>query len=92
MTKSELKTGMIVTNARGEHMMVFKGVLSSNFNGDCFVELGNTEEWDDMDNYNEDLTHDSSDLSIVKVYIANHPAVFFTEPLKYLKIYWERKD
>jgi hypothetical protein len=60
MKKSDLKTGMRVTFKRGEDYLVY---LNTNF-GNVFV--GNIKH-NDMGSYNEDLTCEYDDLSIVMV-------------------------
>lgn len=94
MTKSELKTGMIVTDTLGEELMVLKGVQTNNYCGDCLVQIDGSEEWDELDNYTEDLTSISpyaQELNIVRVSVASHPANIFASPNKSMKVLWERE-
>lgn len=86
MTKSDLKTGMIVENACGEKLMVFRDVLTERFSGDCFVQIDQEDRferfasWDDFDNYDEELNNVSCPaLTIVKVFVPQQPAAFFQD-------------
>lgn len=95
MTKSQLRTGMIVTNTLGEELMVFIGVQTCGFCGDCLVQIDGTDEWDELDNYNEDLTNRSPsarELDIIRVSVPYQPAYFFTDPNRELEVIWERKQ
>lgn len=93
MTKSDLKTGMVVVNEIGEYLMVFKDVCTKETGGDFLVQM-NTEEWDELDNYNENLMNDSpccQHLNIVKVLTFKHPSSFFVKfDLNNMDVIWER--
>lgn len=94
MTKSELKTGMVVVNACGEKFIVFKDVYTDKFCGNCIVNVdvigrhtGYTildDKWIDLDkNYNENLMNSSPSrqyLNIVKVMSFKQPVYFLTLP------------
>ena len=92
MTKSELKTGMIVTTQDGMEYVVFRNVqyLFENpfksHNGEIDDVLVNAQRntWNRLEYYNEDLTYKSDGLTdifakrneIVKVEIPYHPYAF----------------
>lgn len=66
MTKSELKTGMIVTLRNGNKKQVYIDVVTNNLQNANVITDGNT--WSDLYHYNEDLTYKGSrELDIVKV-------------------------
>ena len=95
MTKSELKTGMIVTLANGSKCMVFRDA-AHNFGGatDVIVKIDGSRTWMDLYNYNEDMTIDKyTDLNIVKVEKVCHPYAFITPSYEEHKreILWTRK-
>jgi len=66
MTKSELKTGMIVTKRNGKKMYVYRNACTSLHSSCDILTDGNT--WNDLSYYNEDLTYkNGADQDIVKV-------------------------
>lgn len=70
MTKSELKTGMVLIMKNGDICMVFKDVDTEWAKGDVIVEI-NANDWESFDNYNENLKHNDhccSDWDIMKIY------------------------
>lgn len=68
MTKSDLKSGMLVQYANGKIRLVIE-----NFDGHDTVLLGKVgERWSHLSNWNDDLTHKSYNaLDIVRVYHHN---------------------
>lgn len=100
MTKSDLKTGMIVENAYGEKLMVFRDIQTEHLCGDCFVQIDEDDRynrfagWDEFDNYNEDLSNKDTlcqGLNIVKVFMPQRPSAFFRAvDLIPMKLIWER--
>ena len=75
MTKSELKTGMIVTLANGKEYMVYKdvGYVGAETKDVC-IEISSSPSWLKLDNYNEDMTMPSySALDIIQVIKSPHP-------------------
>lgn len=92
MVKSELMTGMIITNRKGEKYMVFKNiaVAPSSSSGDVLVDL-NKRSWDDLESYNEDMTcvHDSK-FDIMKVEKCKYTADLL-HPNRDTITVWERK-
>lgn len=96
MTKSELKTGMIVVLANGTEYMVYKGIQVSFGNVDsALVATDGRDCWLDLDNYNENLTakREYKDLDIVKVIEVSHPYAFIRPNYdsKRRKVLWSRK-
>jgi hypothetical protein len=99
MTKSDLKTGMIVENACGEKLMVFRDIQTEHLSCDCFVQIDQEDRferfasWDEFDNYDEELNNVSCpSLSIVKVFLPQQPAAFFQNPNSMpMKLLWERQ-
>ena len=102
MTKSELKTGMIVVLANGKEYMVFKNAhMSVRATKDCLVATDRTASWFTLNSYNEDLTfkceyrdHDGEKYNIVEVVEVFHPYSFI-DPNMYKDkrtTIWRRKE
>lgn len=100
MTKSELRTGMIVTMRNGNEYVFFKDFAvgddycMKNDNEGIIVN-GQLPSWARIKNYNNDLKHNTyQDLDIVKVEIPSHPYAFTNIPYDkgYRKLMWERKE
>lgn len=96
MTKSELKTGMIVVLANGKEHMVFKDIQTSFNNGDVTVAMDGSDCWNKLDNYNEDMTfrqRNYKDFDIVKVIQIYHPYNFIRHEYSKdkLEVLWTRK-
>ena len=75
MTLNDLKTGMIVTNRKGEEMIVLRNVHTGRYmNCDYFVDL-DKEEQDNMSHYTDDMKSKKglSEYDIVKVEMAGCP-------------------
>ena len=94
MTKSELKTGYIVTLRNGNDYVVILDSVSDLYKCDIIVN-SKLNVWDVLSVYNEDLTHFySPSRDIVKVEEASHPYTFMD--LNYdkgnRKLLWERKE
>lgn len=98
MTKSDLKTGMIVVNEISEYLMVFKDVYTKEAGGDFLVQMDtegmDAEGWDELDSYDENLMNTSpccQHLNIVKVLTFKHPSSFFVKfDLNNMNVIWER--
>lgn len=95
MTKSELKTGMIVITREGKEYMVFRDFHYQNKKPiDCIVSLTGT--WSDLLCFNEDLTcmANIKDLDIMKVKVIYHPHLMFKNDLNatHYKTIWERPE
>lgn len=83
MTKSELKTGHIVTLRNGEKYMVFRNCAPKN---DTIVEINGKLSWLPLEKYKEDLTFNraittcdektAKGWDIVKVEQCSHPYAF----------------
>ncbi len=78
MTKSELKTGMIVTRKDGIQNVVYRDVVWGNCNEmDCTEGVlvnKNKRSWNGLSRYNEDLTHKHNvGYDIIKVEKPKHP-------------------
>ena len=97
MTKSELKTGMIVVLADGKEYMVFKDVSHSGDTAtDVLVAINGSSNWTNLDNYNEDMTTKKEaykDLNINKVIQTPHPYALITPYYRkeLNKVLWTRK-
>ena len=92
MTKSELKTGMIVTTRNGVKYMVFKdaAIGSSHNSINVLVDL-NERLWDNFGSYNEDMTcYHSTKFDIMKVETCQRTADLLHD--KCLTTIWERKE
>ena len=97
MTKSELKTGMIVNLRNGDECMVFLHSTSQTIGErDVLVGINRDFTWYKLEYFKEDLTHmDDKKYDIMKVFLAEHPYCF-CEPNKpnytTRKLVWERKE
>lgn len=98
MTKSELKTGMIVTRRDGKKMTVYRNCACSfagEIHNDVLVDASD-KTWHTLDYYTEDLINDKGyhEFDIVKVELVNHPYDFNKYPFdaKINKTLWERSD
>lgn len=99
MTKSELKTGMIVVLANGEEYMVFKNAVTSSREQNCIVTIDGSDKWLLLSGYNEDLTHcfkneRFKEFDIVQVLTVNHPYAYIRHDYdKELRTtIWRRKE
>lgn len=98
MTKSELKTGMIVTLANGKECYVFKELLFNGFLEDVLVEINGADYWHRLSAYYENLTHkDGKEYNIVKVETIAHPYLMVRPNYHYLAkpsriVIWQRKE
>lgn len=99
MTKSDLKTGYIVTERDGNEWIVILNPKTRYTEYDLSAQrcilLQDVENWTDLSNYSEDLKHFySSSSDIVKVEEAPHPYAFMD--LNYnkgnRKLLWERNE
>jgi hypothetical protein len=96
MTKSELKTGMVVTLRNGEEYLVLKDIQTNCACGDVIISL-DAESWDDLASYKEDLTYEDdfeSHWDIMKVSLLGHPKTI--KDLKYMSennhVLWQRNE
>ena len=102
MTKSELKTGMLVELRNGELCMVFVNSTSiyteKTYSAtDVMVAINRKYEWHKMESFNEDLTHCDPYYKndIVKVMRVQHPYCFPNPKMEgydKTEIIWERKE
>ena len=95
MTKSDLKTGYIVTTRDGIECVVYLNVATIYSGLRENVLVGKNYYWLRLDNYNEDLTHpDNSSYDIVKVEKSFHP--YCLQDLDYeadnRQKLWEREE
>lgn len=94
MTKSELKTGMIVTMADGRKCMVLRDVETSLKQvHDALVDVNNRNHWFDLANYLEDMTNRfSSEFNIVEISQLKHPCDIIKNQTAYTdtKLFWTR--
>lgn len=94
MTKSELKTGYIVTLRNGNDYVVILDSVSDLYKCDIIVN-SKLNVWDVLSVYNEDLTNkEFKALDIIKVEIPYHPLAFQNVSYKNekRKLLWERKE
>lgn len=98
MTKSELKTGMIVTRRDGKKLTVYRNCACSfthPSHNDVFVDAS-ISSWSPFEHYTEDLisTHGYKEFDIVKVELAHHPYDFNKYPsfAKVDEIIWSRDE
>lgn len=75
MTKSELKTGMIVTLENGIKCMVLRDTETNLDSRDVIVSINRKRDWCNLKNFNEDMTNRlSSGYDIIEVSKASHPS------------------
>ena len=95
MTKSELKTGMVVTLRNGEMFTVYRNIACSSKN----VEppegvIVNEKDYYTLDNFNDDLTYyfDAEEYDIVQVSLVYTPYDFskYTKDAHVPKVIWKR--
>lgn len=99
MTKSELKTGMIVVAANGKEYMVYKDAAYSwngNTNPDVLVALDGSDSWNRLSSYDENMKFINrlyEEFDIVKVIQVTHPYTFIRREYKRNedKVLWSRK-
>lgn len=98
MTKSELKTGMIVVLANGNEYMVYRDIQTTAYSDckDAIVAMDGSNSWNKLDCYNENMTYhnrDWNDLDIVKVIQVDHPYAFIRHEYckDKRKVLWPRK-
>ena len=93
MTKSELRTGMIVTHRNGNRRIVYDNVcVQSKHDGDSIL-MDNIGSWNNLHNYNEDLTHRQySYMDIVKIEIISMVADMHKPFDAPTLIIWERPE
>lgn len=96
MTKSELKTGMIVTRRDGKKLTVYRNCaccFDHSIHNDVFVDASD-ETWHPMEYYSEDLVNIKgySEYDIVKVELVWHPYDYNKYPFdaERVKVLWER--
>lgn len=101
MTKSDLRTGMIVTTREGkEYVFVKDFIIDDDYTmkscEDGILVNGQIPSWVNMRNYDDKLKAgiNYESLDIMKVEIPNHPYAFTNIPYnkKYRKLVWERKE
>ncbi len=98
MTKSELKTGMIVVLANGKEYMVYKDIKTSYAkSGDVIVAMDGSANWSNLENYNENMEMENRSMKqfdIVKVIQAYHPYNFIRHEYEKCsrQVLWERKE
>lgn len=98
MTKSELKTGMIVTRRDGNKLTVYRDCACSfahHIHKDVIVDASG-EVWHPLDYFTEDLLNNKGypEYDIVKVEVVRHPHDFnkFPHNAKISKVLWERPE
>lgn len=94
MTKSNLRTGMIVTHRNGDRRIVYNNIcVQSVYDGESIL-MNSTGVWCNLSNYHKDLTHkDFSELDIVKVAVIPR-VVDMHNPfdVTYTQTIWERPE
>ena len=99
MTKSELKTGMIVVIANGKEYMVYKDSAyswSRNIDPNVLVALDGSDSWNRLSSYDENMKFINRNyeyLDIVKVIQVTHPYTFIRREYNRNedKVLWSRK-
>lgn len=98
MTKSELKTGMIVTRRDGKKLTVYRNCACSashRIYNDVIVDAS-CECWHPLEYYTEDLINNNNfpEFDIVKVELVHHPYDYNKYPFdaKVVKVLWERNE
>ena len=94
MTKSGLRTGMIVTHRDGSRQIVYENIcVQSQHDGDSIL-MSETGSWNNLNNYCENLNHMYySDLDIVKIEVIPIPADMHN-PFNtiHTQVIWERPE
>lgn len=95
MTKSELRTGMIVTLRNGDRCMIFRGIQTNYTNEDVLVHP-DENGWMRLGSYNEDMTqkeNQNDSFDIMEVWEADYP-LHFTSSNKedHYFLIWEREE
>lgn len=98
MTKSELKTGMIVTMRDGHKLTVYKNCACS-FENDIHKDVltdASVDRWHPLEYFTEDLLNNQGypEFDIVKIEIVRYPYDFNKYPFnaKIYKTIWERPN
>lgn len=92
MKKSDLRTGMRVTKKNGAKYIV---AINSQHNYSRERDLivnSKISSWDSLDIFNDDLTSDYPDNTIVKVEIPKHPFDMFNINYSEYITIWERPE
>lgn len=98
MTKSELKTGMVVTMRSGKKYRVYRNVATNwtDYNSkEDGVFVRNSQSWDKFEYYNNDLTSKmNKNGDIMKVELVRHPYDFIKDVMDVdiIETLWERKE
>lgn len=98
MTKSELKTGMVVTTRDGHKYRVYRNIATdytnlSDKNNDVLVS--SLSNWLRLEHYNDNLMHELyKEYDIMKVELVNHPYDFIKDldNVKIAETLWERQE
>jgi len=95
MTKSDLRTGYIVTTRDRGEQIVIRSAQYSSFGSKDFLVSGSEDLWNILDDYADDLKMVGNDhWDIMKVEEVSHPYDFmnFDRHRKERKLIWERKE
>ena len=98
MTKSELKTGMVVTTREGHKYRVYRNIATEYTNisdKENDVLVGSLADWHRLEYYNDNLTHKVyKEYDIMLVELVNHPYDFIKDldNVKITKTLWERQE
>lgn len=81
MTKSELKTGMIVVLRSGKECIVFRDAATNYNTQNCLVATDGSDYWHQLSSYGEDLMFKKdmeceSKFDIMEVMTACHPYAY----------------
>lgn len=95
MTKSELRTGMVVTLRNGDKYMVFRGIQTNYTNEDVLVHP-DANGWIRLGSYNEDMTqkgNQNDSFDIMEVWEADYPLYFMSSNKEdHYFLIWEREE
>ena len=99
MTKSELKTGMIVVLRNGKECIVFRDAATRYNDQNCLVATDGADYWHQLSNYNEDLTFKSNiecehKFDIMEVITVFHPYAYIRPDYQKSSrvTIWQRKE
>lgn len=95
MTKSQLESGMVLTNRTGARFMFYNNCVyskSGEFLDHTNILVTKNGTWSLFERYNEDLTHDTyNEMDVIKVEVLRHAKDIWCAytPENYVTI-WER--
>lgn len=93
MKKSDLKTGMLIKNRRGESFFVFIDAYTKYTENKRFAVRADGGDWLDLEAFNEDLEHiyAGPEWDVLQISTVGHPRDLY-ENFDTKLIIWKRED